>query len=193
MAGKLIKRLKKREHWRHHILTVSLYACVLPLWTEWKLQIRHIHRVIRDKKSKHAEEGEHWPCNTPRVKHMRCDGVVVNNTLVSRPRGPGFNPVGLIGHYSKNEAGSCGQAVNSPLPWRGYEAVHGGCYHWFEFTMWLHCPVTYAFIITFVCLFASIAVCQWCSLKEGFIYIEKYFKNKNTKANGGLLRSQLKK
>jgi hypothetical protein len=31
---------------------------------------------------------------------------------------------------------NCGQAVNFQLPWRGYEAVHEGCDHWFVFTMY---------------------------------------------------------
>ena len=56
---------------------------------------------------------------------MRRDGVVVN-TLAPRPRGPGFNSWSDRTLPSRS---SFGQAVNSQLPWWGYEAVHEGCDH----------------------------------------------------------------
>ena len=51
-----------------------------------------------------------------------------------RPRGPGFKS---WSDRRLPSPSSCGQAVNSQLSWREYEAVHEGCDHWFVFNMFI--------------------------------------------------------
>jgi hypothetical protein len=91
---------------------------------------------------------------------VRRDGVVVN-TLAPRPRGPGFNSWSDRTLPSRS---SFGQAVNSQLPWWGYEAVHEGCDHWFVFTMCitliaLLLYMSAIYVYSYVCLlFAPTAV-----------------------------------
>jgi hypothetical protein len=91
---------------------------------------------------------------------VRRDGVVVN-MLALRPRVPGFNSWSDRTLPSRS---SCGQAVNSQLRWRGNEAVHEGCDHWFVFTMRITLIAMLYMSAIYVYHYIRLFVCANCGL-----------------------------